>query len=289
LRGRVTELSLGSALHSDYIEGMKNIDNVPAKALLIRDLGYFAPKVLKEINRRDIYFISRAKSQWRFYIKQGNKQIVLTTQDIINKLKNQKEKYLDIEVVVGAEARTPVRLIANLLSDEQTAKRLKKKTENRGKPGKDAQEGVCLNLFVTNIAKDKCEASTIYQLYTLRWKIELIFKTWKSILKIHKLQSMNATRLECIILIKFLWVMLNWSLLNLVQEETRQEISLHKFTHTVISRSKILTATILRSRNLFSKWIIGMCNISIRYHVKEYKIGSLSEPEILSQTYFKIA
>lgn len=288
-RGKVTELSLASALNSDYNEGMKHIDKVPAKALLIRDLGYFGPKALKEMNRRDIYFISRAKSQWRFYIKEGNKRVVLSTQDIINRLKSQKEKYLDLEVIVGAESLTPVRLIANLLSEEQTKRRIKKKTENKGKLGKDAMEGACVNLFVTNIGRDKCEASTIYQLYTLRWKIELVFKTWKSILKIHNLHSMNAIRLECIILIKFIWIMLNWSLLNLVQEETRKEISLHKFTHTIISRSKILNASILESRNLFSKWLIEMCDISIRHHVKEYKKGSITESEILSKTYYKTA
>jgi len=289
LGGKVTELSLGSALNSDYIEGIRNIDKVPPKTLLIRDLGYFAPKVLKEVSQKDIYFISRAKAQWRFYIRQNNKLAVLSTQDIINKLKNQKEKYLDIEVVAGANALTPVRLIANLLSPEQTTKRLKSKIANRGKLGKDAQEGACLNLFVTNIEKEKCDASAIYQLYTLRWQIELIFKTWKSILKVHKIHSMNAKRLECVILVKFLWVMLNWSILKLLEEETQQRISLHKLTHSIISRSKMLTATILQNKNLFSEWLSKMCDISIRHHLKEYKKCSLKESEILSQTYFKIA
>jgi hypothetical protein len=42
LGGKVTQLTVGSALNSDYIEGMKHLDKVPSKALLIRDLGYFA-------------------------------------------------------------------------------------------------------------------------------------------------------------------------------------------------------------------------------------------------------
>ena len=40
-----------------------------------------------------------------------------------------------------------------------------------------------LNLFVTNIPKGDCTANEIYQLYKIRWQIELIFKTWKSVLK----------------------------------------------------------------------------------------------------------
>lgn len=289
LGGKVTELALGSALNSDCIEGMKNIDKVPAKALLIRDLGYFAPKIFKEISQKDIYFISRAKSQWSFYVQEGNKRKVLSTQDIIDKLKSQKEKYLDIEVLAGESARTPVRLIASLLTKEQTAKRLKKKIANRGKLGKDAQESACLNLFVTNIEKEKCDVSSVYQLYTLRWQIELIFKAWKSILEIHKIHSMNAMKLECVILIKFLWVMLNWSILKLLQEETQRDISLHKLTHTFISRSKMLTITILQNKNLLQEWLNQMCDISLRHHLKEYKKWSIKESEILSQIYFKTA
>lgn len=287
LTGKVKEISIGSARDSDSIAGMKNIDKVPAQALLIRDLGYFSPVVFKELDKRDIYFISRAKAQWKYYLQEGDKTTVLTTQDIIDKLKGQKEKYLDVEVIAGANARTPVRLIANLLTKEQTEKRLKKKIENRGKLGKDAQEGACVNLFVTNIEKEKCDASAIYQLYSLRWQIELIFKTWKSILKLHKIHSMNAIRLECIILIKLLWVMLNWSFLRVIEEVTQHEISLHKFTHTILSRSKKLTLDILQNNTLLVDWLIKMIEISIKHHVKEYKKFSARGPEILRRTYSK--
>src|SRR6186713_2669513 len=111
---------------------------------------YFAERL-----RKNIYFISRAKSQWNYYVRENNKEILLTTQDIINKLNNQKEKYLDIEVIAGKGAKTPVRLIANLLTEDQKLKRLKKKKDNLGKLGKDVIEGAGLNLFVTNIEKEK--------------------------------------------------------------------------------------------------------------------------------------
>src|SRR5690606_20779554 len=115
LSGQVTQLSLGSSLDSDSKEGMVNIDNVPSEALLIRDLGYFSPKIFKQLSKRNIYFISRAKSQWNYYIMDEGKPVLVTTQDLINKLNNQKEKYLDIEVIAVAGPRTPVRMIANML------------------------------------------------------------------------------------------------------------------------------------------------------------------------------
>lgn len=150
LESKVTSLSIGSALCSDSIEGMKNIDNIPAKTLLLRDLGYFSPKTFKELSRHNIYFISRAKSQWNFDILHEGKYILLTTSTIISKLKDQKNKYVDLDVYVGEQARTPVRLVASLLTDEQKEKRLKKKSSNR-KLGADALESIGLNLFVTNV------------------------------------------------------------------------------------------------------------------------------------------
>lgn len=282
LGGKVTELSLGSALDADSTAGMKNINKVPCKALLIRDLGYFSPKVFKGITQKDIYFISRAKAQWSMYEKEDGKLKKLTIQDIKNKLAKQREKYLDLEVLIGEQTRTPVRLIANLLTEDQTQKRIKKKKANRGPLSKQAEESSCLNLFVTNVEKEKCSASEVYGLYTLRWQIELIFKTWKSILKLHKLHTMNAIRLECIILIKFIWVMLNWSLLKLLEQVTACEISLPKLTRTLISRSGMLNKTIMQNQEILISWIVKLGEISSKHHRKDYKKGSMKIVEILA-------
>jgi hypothetical protein len=243
LGSKVTELSIGSALDSDNVAGMKKIDNIPAKTLLLRDLGYFSPKAFKDLSSREIYFISRAKSQWNFYTLHAGEYTLLTTVAIISKLKEGHDKFIDIDVYVGKQVRTPVRLVASMLNEEQKEKRLKKKTANR-KLGADALESIGLNLFVTNVEREKCGAAQIYDLYTLRWQVELIFKTWKSVMKLHKIHPMNATRLECIILIKLLWVMLNWSILNHVKKLTRKDLSYHKLTHTLQSRSKALTLSI---------------------------------------------
>ena len=131
-----------------------------------------------------------------------------------------------------------------MLTPEQTATRLKSKSSNR-KLGTDTLESIGLNLFVTNVEAEKCDAEAIYELYTLRWQVELIFKTWKSVMQLHKIQAMNAVRLECVILVKLLWVMLNWSILNQLKEFTNADISFHKLSHTLQSRSQKITLSIL--------------------------------------------
>lgn len=282
LAGKVTTLSVGSALNSDSVEGMKNIEYIPAKTLLLRDLGYCSPKTFNEWIRRDLYFISRAKSQWNFYVLQDGEQSLLTTSDIINKLKQTTDKYIDLEVFVGEQARTSVRLIANLLTEEQKQKRLKKKSANR-KLGQDALESIGLNLFVTNVEKGKCGAPEIYELYTLRWQVELVFKTWKSVMQLHKIHCMNPIRLECIILIKLLWVMLNWSIVNHLKKLSGLDLSFHKVTRTILNRSKRLSGTILKNSDLFTEWMIDLYTISKYHHVKEHKKGSKSIETILLQ------
>ncbi len=172
LSGKVNQMRVGSALDSDVTEGWKEIDKVPKQSLLIRDLGYFYPKTFHDLQEREIYYVSRAKSQWNIYLKDEKGYQRLTTIQIIEKLKAQKQKYLDLEVFVGEKFKAPMRLIANLLTEEQAQKRIKKKTDRSGRLGKDALEGCGLNLFVSNIEKDKCDAATIYELYRLRWQIE---------------------------------------------------------------------------------------------------------------------
>ena len=81
--------------------------------------------------------------------------------------------------------------------------------------------------------------------------------------------------------------MLNWSVLKLLQEETKKEISLHKFTHTFISRRRILNATILQNEKLLFEWICKLGGISVKHHTKEYKKGSTKHEEILSKCFYK--
>ncbi len=283
LGGQITQLSLGSALDADAKAGMKHIEEIPKKALLIRDLGYNSPKAFKELTKRDIYFVSRAKAQWSMYEQKNGSLNKITVEDIKAKLKESNTKYLDLEILVGQQTLTPVRLIANFLTEEQTCKRIKKKKANRGSLSKLGQESACLNLFVTNIEKEKCNAEKVYQLYSLRWQIELIFKTWKSMMRIHKIHPMSGIRVQCVMLIKFIWVMLNWSLLKLTEEVIGSEISLHKMTRTIFGRSNLLNPSTLENPERFILWLENLFRLSRKYHLKEYKKGSKKYADILSK------
>lgn len=276
LGGKITELSYGSARDSDAVEGMKNINQIPPKALLIRDLGYFSPKAFEEIRKRDAYFISRCKTQWSMYEKRDEQLVPLTIADIKQRLQCHTGKYLDLDIYVGSKVHSPVRLIASKLPEEQTQKRLKKKRDNKTHLSKLVEESASLNLFVTNVEREVCVASQIHNLYRLRWQIELIFKTWKSIMQLHKIHSMNAIRFQCVLLIKLIWVMLNWSLLQLLEEKESYELSLHKLSRTLVSSVLPLTLKLIQDQKAFFEWLMLLQQISWRHHSKEYKKGDES-------------
>jgi hypothetical protein len=101
-----------------------------------------------------------------------------------------------------------------------------------------------------------------------------IFKTLKSVMKLHQFQSMNATRLTCVILIKLLWVLLNWQILALVRRVSGSEISFHKLCQTLTSRSLQLRSETLKNRQKLKDWLLDLIGISLRYNQKEYKKGT---------------
>ena len=60
------------------------------------------------------------------------------------------------------------------------------------------------------------KAADIIQLYRLRWQIELVFKTWKSLLCIHKVKAVKKDRLECQLLARFIWILMNWKIFRCI-------------------------------------------------------------------------
>ncbi len=67
-----------------------------------------------------------------------------------------------------------------------------------------------MNLFITNVSADILSPDQVYNLYRVRWQIELVFKTWKGVLKIDKVRKMKANRFKCYLYGKLLWIVLNW-------------------------------------------------------------------------------
>ena len=64
--------------------------------------------------------------------------------------------------------------------------------------------------------------TTIRKTYYLRWQIELIFKTWKSFFEINKVKQVKKERMECQLLAKLLWILVNWRLFKTCNAHVRK-------------------------------------------------------------------
>lgn len=75
------------------------------------------------------------------------------------------------------------------LTEKQLRKRIKKQVSTESKKGITYSERskrlAGMNIYVTNIPWKIVPMEQIHDFYSLRWQIEIIFKTWKSLFQIH--------------------------------------------------------------------------------------------------------
>ncbi|UJL45853.1 IS4 family transposase [Virgibacillus sp. NKC19-16] len=203
------ELYQGIFRHLQVQNGKDNDSTYPASIqndietgdLFLRDLGYFSQRNLLTIAKNGGYFISRLKSDTNLYQKdeQGNWQ-KLNTMEIMDPLKPGEDIELT-DVRIGAKKEDPLiaRVVMTKLTEEQEQQRQAQlNIKNRkGKSTPSAQKHVSINMFATNIPQEMVGSEEIYSLYSLRWQIEILFKTWKSLFKIDEIKEMKQERFEC--------------------------------------------------------------------------------------------
>ena len=170
---------------------------------------------------------------------------------------------MEMKVFIYKKDMIPCRLMIARVSDEEYVKRLKHAknlAKSQGVGLSDKHRARCrYNAFITNVDSKILPLKKIREIYYLRWQIELVFKTWKSFFEINKVKKVKKERLECQILAKLLWILLNWQLFKTcnqyVQTAARQRgVSLLKFFKRYLSFSQTLRQVILKQLSL-SSWL----------------------------------
>ena len=276
---QIKNLSLNGALKSDRTVAHEIMSGMRKGELIIRDLGYYNFSLYEKLHFQGIYFISRLHPQVNIYIKRADMFEQLTHRKIETMLKKRGVQYLDIPVFIGKEALIPVRLTANLLSSKDAKQRLNRYKKRGQKINKEKQIVSNLNLFITNVEEDKISSDEIYRLYKIRWQIELIFKTWKSILNIDKIAKVSAERLICYLLSKLLWILMCWDVyrINNVSfwEDKNKVISIYKFYNYMKVEVENLREAFFRKAGDIGLWLKENYQQLIQYTVKENKKGRI--------------
>ncbi len=171
--------------------------------LVLRDRGYLTFDEIKRHVGTGADCIYRHK--FRMVLLNVN---TLKPIDLTNLLKENGD--IDMEVRLNNKEKTIVRIISSPVNKTVANERRRKaKKENKGKnPSKEYLEQLDWTIFIITIPKDKAGFSTILKLYSLRWRIEIIFKSWKSNMNFSKYHNVSAIQLYVIVLARFLMALL---------------------------------------------------------------------------------
>jgi hypothetical protein len=199
-KGTIEEAEIYEGRKPDQTFAEKIMTIINPKDLTIRDLGYFKIETFKKISDIDAYFVSRFPSHVKVYLSHEDKEPI----NLINflKKKHRNSSIIDVDVCIGEE-RLPVRLVAYKLSRKVSAERRRKankKSKDMGRTMSESKKSLLdYSIFITNVPRGIFSAELIGTIYRLRWEIELIFKQWKSLLKIDVLKGIYQERIDCLI------------------------------------------------------------------------------------------
>jgi hypothetical protein len=198
-------------------------------------------------------------------------------------------------VLVYKKEQLGCRLIIERINDIEYKKRLKhavNSAKSRG-VGLSAKHRLrCrYNSFITNEDKTILPFEKIRKTYYLRWQIELVFKTWKSFFEINKVKKVRKERLECQLLAKLLWILLNWRLFQTCNQYIQKRapdkgVSTIKFFKRCLSFSPSLRQVILQQMSL-NKWLKKIFLPLVENTVCESRSNEITHYKIL-KTFLKV-
>lgn len=226
--GEFLNVEVGEGRSSDSKYGEQLADTIRPKDLVLRDLGYFKLENFNIINEKGAFYISRLKSNTSIYIKNPNPEYhkngtikkstmyqVLDISSIMDEIKEGETIELT-EAYVG-KCKISTRLIIHKLTKAQKQKRLldlKNKEKKKGMVySEHAHSVVGINIYMTNIDASVLDKEQVHNIYTLRWQIEILFKSFKTYFEIDEVKKVKIERFECQLYGKLIAIILTSSVM----------------------------------------------------------------------------
>jgi hypothetical protein len=293
--GHVIDLILTPANRPDVKDAVEVLDTVESNDLVIRDLGYYAFPSFSNISSKGAFFISRLGSKTNSYEMKKEKLQKLDFKALYYEMKRHQLSRVTKEVLIGAEAKIPVRLVIELMPDAVYEQRMRKTCKLHKKKGYQTSEEYKFmsrfNLFITNAPKEMLPDEVVSALYRMRWQIELIFKIWKSVIGIHHTRKMKYKRWLCLLHFKLLLMIVNWNIImtqrNHLYRRKGKLLSLNKCFKTLFDNSYRLRDALKLGLKGITKFIFWAEKILNENHWLERKNKSMGLEKIFYLLYCK--
>lgn len=200
--------------------------------LLLRDRGYFSVKIIRNLKEDGADTISRYKHKTKIFDYESGEEI-----NLLESL--TKNGSIDQRVLIGKE-KYEVRITARPVNEETANMRRMKarKESNHKNPSKELLALMSWTIFITTFENKSLTFDIILKLYGLRWRIENIFKTWKSHFSFDKIHNVSEKQLRVLltarlIMIVFIYQRLFWPLSIKIKNRSEKRLSLMKFTRHI--------------------------------------------------------
>lgn len=219
LTGKPLVLELTSACRNDQQDSKETLNTIVKGDLLIRDLAYTSQNYIQHVTQVNAYYLNRLNPKWKVYDKHGE---LINFTKINKQLTKNSLPFIELDTFIAiGKKQLSTRLIVSKVDQQTYMKRVAKAQVAAKSKGYQLSDNfkscASLNIFITNIPKSWLKTKEIKAVYGLRWQIELVFKVWKSQVAINKIKSMRIQRFQCQLLARFLWILLHWKMLGVVQ------------------------------------------------------------------------
>lgn len=238
------QVALSGFTRNDQAAAPQILDVAQEGDLVIRDLGYLTSLVLAQFVRRLIFFLTRYKHGIHLYDPRTHKPLDL-------KSLLSADGRLDRPVLLGPE-RAPMRIVALPVPEEvANLRRHKAKTSaqrrHRSPPSPMHLFLMSWNIFLTNVPASIWSPKTLVAVYRLRWRIEIIFKTWKSHLGLRRLNCRTAVLVQLSVMTKLLFCVMVCQLCDVLELNCAadEHVSLLRLGHILGQCACWFSATVL--------------------------------------------
>jgi hypothetical protein len=182
-------LTKGTAPDQTYTEHIRLAE---ANSLNLFDLGYFTLQHLSELANKGAYFLCRWLSGTNLYREDGRKV------ELRALLRTETRDHFELSLRLGAKMLLPCRVCFFRAPEEVVNRRRQKahkKAAKKGRtPSKASLELMGWTIMLTNVPTSMLSLKHICLLYALRWQVELVFKLWKSHMKVHCIMGYRKER-----------------------------------------------------------------------------------------------
>lgn len=214
LEGEVISTTLHRATDQDRELGKDLVDQGEEGDLFLRDMGYFSLGEFALLEARGAHWLSRLPANVMASDLDGRKLETI--------LRSAKGNKVEFKALLG-EAAHGARLIAVRAAPAVAGQRRRERRAEARKRGKKPSQDMLTRdgwyLLVTSVEKELMSHKQLFDLYRVRWQIEITFRAWKQ--SAHLQQALkrhsNLFHLQALMFAGILHLILTMKMVSLLQ------------------------------------------------------------------------